>query len=236
MVELCLRTMWHMACCTWYAFSTASSMAACGTSWKLTAREIQQRHLWSHHSIKWKEKLEVDKTNAHPKKNFQRHHPPGHVSEPTRKQEGNATEEDMEMFDRGRHEDSRDNMACSQQGSTELRVLESCCWSTVLYQACSQQGSTELRVLDSCCWSTVLYQESKGINPVSWPTGNFSTGNYCKVPCKRPPPLKHKFLRKVGGGRLLGILPFVQSIIQPLRVQVNTKRLEFKQKSYLFQF
>ena len=59
---------------------------------------------------------------------------------------------------------------------------------------------------------------------------------YCKVPCKRPPPLKHKFLRKVGGGRLLGILPFVQSIIQPLKVQVNTKRLEFKQKSYLFQF
>ena len=51
-----------------------------------------------------------------------------------------------------------------------------------------------------------------------------------------PPPLKHKFLRKVGGGRLLGILPFVQSIIQPLKVQVNTKRLEFKQKSYLFQF
>ena len=57
----------------------------------------------------------------------------------------------------------------------------------------------------------------------------------CKVPCKRPLPLKHKFLRKVGGGRLLGILPFVQSIIQPLKVQVNTKRLEFKQKSYLFQ-
>ena len=51
-----------------------------------------------------------------------------------------------------------------------------------------------------------------------------------------PPPLKHKFLRKVGGGRLLGNLPFVQSIIQPLKVQVNTKRLEFKQKSYLFQF
>ena len=47
-----------------------------------------------------------------------------------------------------------------------------------------------------------------------------------------PPTLKHKFLRKVGGGRLLGILPFVQ----PLKVQVNTKRLEFKQKSYLFQF
>ena len=45
-----------------------------------------------------------------------------------------------------------------------------------------------------------------------------------------PPPLKHKFHRKVGGGRLLGILPFVQSIIQPLKVQVNTKRLEFKQK------
>ena len=60
--------------------------------------------------------------------------------------------------------------------------------------------------------------------------------HYCKVPCKRPPPLKHKFLRKVGGGRLLGILPFVQSIIQPLKVQVNTKRLEFKQKSNLFQF
>ena len=59
---------------------------------------------------------------------------------------------------------------------------------------------------------------------------------YCKVPCKRPPPLKHKFHGKVGGGRLLGILPFVQSIIQPLKVQVNTKRLEFKQKSYLFQF
>ena len=53
---------------------------------------------------------------------------------------------------------------------------------------------------------------------------------YCKVPCK------HKILRKVGGGRLLGILPFVQSIIQPLKEQVNTKRLEFKQKSYLFQF
>ena len=54
-----------------------------------------------------------------------------------------------------------------------------------------------------------------------------------------PPPLpslKHKILRKVGGGRLLGILPFVQSIIQPLKVQVNTKRLEFKQKFYLFQF
>ena len=51
-----------------------------------------------------------------------------------------------------------------------------------------------------------------------------------------PPPLKHKFLRKVGGGRLLGILPFVQSIIQPSKVQVNTKRLEFEQKSYLFQF
>ena len=49
--------------------------------------------------------------------------------------------------------------------------------------------------------------------------------SYCKVPCKRPPPLKHKFLRKVGGGRLLGILPFVQSIIQPLKVQVNTKDL-----------
>ena len=63
-----------------------------------------------------------------------------------------------------------------------------------------------------------------------------TTAKYCKVPCKRPPPLKHKFLRKVGGGRLLGILPFVQSIIQPLKVQVNTKRLEFKQKSYLFQF
>ena len=52
---------------------------------------------------------------------------------------------------------------------------------------------------------------------------------YCKVPCKRPPPpppppLKHKFLRKVGGGRLLGVLPFVQSIIQPLKVLVNTKR------------
>ena len=59
---------------------------------------------------------------------------------------------------------------------------------------------------------------------------------YCKVPCKCPPPLKHTFLRKVGGGRLLGILPFVQSIIQSLKVQVNTKRLEFKQKSYLFQF
>ena len=59
---------------------------------------------------------------------------------------------------------------------------------------------------------------------------------YCKVPYKRPPPLKHKFLRKVGGGCLLGILPSVQSIIQPLKVQVNTKRLEFKQKSYLFQF
>ena len=59
---------------------------------------------------------------------------------------------------------------------------------------------------------------------------------YCKVPCKRPPHLEHKFLRKVGGGRLLGILPSVQSIIQPLKVQVNTKRLEFKQKSYLFQF
>ena len=42
--------------------------------------------------------------------------------------------------------------------------------------------------------------------------------DYCKVPCKRPSPLKHKFLRKVGGGRLLGILPFVQSIIQPLKV------------------
>ena len=51
-----------------------------------------------------------------------------------------------------------------------------------------------------------------------------------------PHPPKHKFLRKVGGGRLLCILPFVQSIIQPLKVQVNTKRLEFKQKSYLFQF
>ena len=51
-----------------------------------------------------------------------------------------------------------------------------------------------------------------------------------------PSPRKHKFLRKVGGGRLLGILPFVQSIIQPLKVQVNTKRLEFKQKSYLFPF
>ena len=61
--------------------------------------------------------------------------------------------------------------------------------------------------------------------------------NYCKVPCKRPPPpLKHKFLRKVGVGRLLGTLPFVQRIIQPLKVQVNTKRLEFKQKSYIFQF
>ena len=60
--------------------------------------------------------------------------------------------------------------------------------------------------------------------------------SYCKVPFKRPPPLGHKFLRKVGGGRLLGIPPFVQSIIQPLKVQVNTKRLEFKQKSYLFQF
>ena len=58
---------------------------------------------------------------------------------------------------------------------------------------------------------------------------------YCKVPCKRPPSLKHKFVRKVGGGRLLSILPFFQSIIQPLEVQVNTKRLEFKQKSYLFQ-
>ena len=50
------------------------------------------------------------------------------------------------------------------------------------------------------------------------------------------PSLKHKFLRKVGGGCLLGILLFVQSIIQPLKVQVHTKRLEFKQKSYLFQF
>ena len=50
------------------------------------------------------------------------------------------------------------------------------------------------------------------------------------------PPLKHKFLRKVRVGRLLGILPFVQSIIQPLKVQVNTKRLEFKQISYLFHF
>ena len=63
---------------------------------------------------------------------------------------------------------------------------------------------------------------------------------YCKAPCKRPPPppppFKHKFLRKVGGGRLLGILPFVQSIIQPLKVRVNTKRLAIKQISYLFQF
>ena len=59
---------------------------------------------------------------------------------------------------------------------------------------------------------------------------------YCKVPCKRPTPLSTIFFRKVGGGRLLSILPFVQSIIQPLKVQVNTKRLEFKQKSYLFQF
>ena len=45
------------------------------------------------------------------------------------------------------------------------------------------------------------------------------------APPPPPPPLKHKFLRKVGGGRLLGILPFVQSIIQPLKVQVNTKDL-----------
>ena len=72
------------------------------------------------------------------------------------------------------------------------------------------------------------------------------TNYYCKVPCKRPSPLKHKFPRKVGGGHF-GILPFVQSIIQPLKVRINTKRLEFKvqihtkrlefkQKSYLFQF
>ena len=42
-----------------------------------------------------------------------------------------------------------------------------------------------------------------------------------------PSPLKHKFLTKVGGGRLLGILPFVQSIIQPLKVQVSRKMLAF---------
>ena len=34
-----------------------------------------------------------------------------------------------------------------------------------------------------------------------------SVCNYCKVHCKRPPPLKHKIIQKVGGGLLLGILP-----------------------------
>ena len=65
---------------------------------------------------------------------------------------------------------------------------------------------------------------------------NNNTVKYLVSTPPPPPPLKHKFLRKVGGGRLLSILPFVQSIIQPLKVQVNTKRLEIKQKSYLFQF
>ena len=61
---------------------------------------------------------------------------------------------------------------------------------------------------------------------------NITVKYLVSAPPSPPPPLKHKFLRKVGGGRLLGILPFVQSIIQLLKVQVNTKRLEFKQKSY----
>ena len=39
------------------------------------------------------------------------------------------------------------------------------------------------------------------------------------------PPLKHKFLRKVWGGCLLGILPFVQSIIQPLKDKLTPKNL-----------
>ena len=55
---------------------------------------------------------------------------------------------------------------------------------------------------------------------------------YCKVPCKRPPPpppLKHTFLGKVGGGRLLGILTFVKSIIQPLRYKLTPKDLNSNQ-------
>ena len=75
--------------------------------------------------------------------------------------------------------------------------------------------------------SAALHSERLATKPPRWPSVY-----YCKVPCKCPPPFKHKFLRKVGGGRLLGILPFVQ----PLKVQVNTKRLEFKQKSIYSNF
>ena len=72
------------------------------------------------------------------------------------------------------------------------------------------------------CWEQFTYQP---------PINSLSLYNTVKYLVSAHPPLKHKFLRKVGGGRLLGILPFVQSVIQPLKVQFNTKKLEFKQKS-----
>ena len=79
------------------------------------------------------------------------------------------------------------------------------------------------------CWSIEM---SCSLYMLEW----FANTVKYLVSAHPPTPLKHTFLWNVGGGRLLGILPFVQSIIQPLKVQVNTKRLEFKQKSYLFQF
>ena len=74
---------------------------------------------------KCRKKVEVDRTV--PGKTIREYHPSGPGLELTRKEKSWATEEGLKMLSQRRNEDSRDNIGCSQEDSTQFSVLVSCC-------------------------------------------------------------------------------------------------------------